>query len=292
VKTALITGCASGFGHLLAARLLTEGWFVVATDPTLGDWVERLPHPERRRAEALDVRDAAAVQRVVGGLERLDLLVNNGGYAVFASQEEADLLAVADLFDVNVLGVARMTRAALPLLRASGGTVVNLSSVAGRTVFPESGFYAATKHAVEAMSDALAQEAGPLGVRVRVIEPGSFDTQFLPTAAARSPEPPADSPYASLRALWSARKTEVLEPPQDPEQVVTAIVASLADPAPFARVVVGADAERILAARELLGADGFTRLSMARNGASGAFDVDALGDDERSRLAALRHLEP
>jgi len=291
-RTALITGCSSGFGHRLAERLLHEGWAVVATDPALGPWVDHLPHPERRTDRALDVRDPAAIARVVGELDRLDLLVNNGGYAIFTTQEEVDPDAIADLFAVNVVGVARMTRAALPLLRASGGTVVNLSSVAGRTVFPESGFYAATKHAVEAMSDALAQEVGPLGVKVRVIEPGSFDTQFLPTAAACSPAPPPGSPYAALRPLWQARKASVLEPPQDPALVVEAIVSSLDRPAAFERVVVGDDARRILAARDLLGPDGFTRLGMARNGTEGAFDADGLDDITAERLRELGHLDP
>ena len=102
----------------------------------------------------------------------VDVLVNNAGYAVFATQEEADLEQIRDLFDVNVLGPARTTQAFLPSLRDRRGVVVQLSSVAGRMTFPESGFYAATKHALEAMSHALLCEAGPMGVRVRVIQPG------------------------------------------------------------------------------------------------------------------------
>lgn len=287
MKTALITGCRSGFGHRLAHRLLDAGWHVVATDPVLDGWADALPHPERQTIAALDVRDDDAVQRVVGSLDRLDLLVNNGGYAVFGSLEEVPVAQVADLFDVNVIGVVRVTRAALPLLRASRGTVVNLSSMAGRTVFPESGYYAATKHAVEAMSDALVQEAGPLGVRVRVIEPGSFDTRFLDTASARSPEPPVDSPYAALRPRWNDRKFAVLEPPQDPTLVVDAIVESLARPGIFERVVVGPDAAALLEARELLGPDGFSRWGAARNGAEDAFDASTLPAATRARLDAL-----
>jgi len=291
VKTALITGCRSGFGHRLARRLLDDGWAVVATDPQLDGWHTALPHAERLTVRPLDVRDPAQVATVVGELDHLDVLVNNGGYAVFGTQEEVDLEVVRDLFDVNVLGAARMTRAALPLLRASQGTIVQLSSVAGRTVFPESGFYAATKHAIEAMSDALVQEVGPLGVRVRVIEPGSFATRFLDTAQQRSPAPPPESPYADLRPLWSQRKGEVLEPPQDPQLVADAIVASLARPALFERVVVGPDAQRILDARDLLGADGFSLLSAERNGAAGAFDATDLEPPVRDRLRALRHLD-
>lgn len=266
---AFITGCASGFGHALASRLLEAGWRVVATDPSTERWPQRLgaPRPDLT-VHRLDVRDEASIERAVAAAGDVDLLVNNAGYALFATQEEGDLAAVRDMFDVNVFGVIRVTQALLPVLRRTGGTIVQLSSVAGRTSFPESGFYAATKHAVEALSEALAQEVCPLGVRVRVVEPGSFATRFLSRAAKESPAPPSTSPYAALREGWAARREEVLEPPQDPSWVVEAIVASLSDPAPVRRVVVGADAKRILALREALGADAWARLAVDRSGPS------------------------
>lgn len=268
MPTAFITGCGSGFGARLARRLLTEGHLVVATDPdpsTLADLEGR----EDALVLALDVCDPAAVQAVVEAAiawSPPDLLVNNGGYAVFGSQEEADLDAVRRMFEVNVFGVARVTAALLPTLRLRSGTVVQLSSVAGRTVFPESGWYAASKHAIEAMSEALFQECATFGVKVRVIEPGSFATNFGARATAESlPRDPA-SPYAAVHPVWDARKKDLLEAPQDPELVVEAIVASLSDPAPFSRVPVGPDATRMLALRELIGADPYTLLAGRRNG--------------------------
>lgn len=268
MSTAFITGCSSGFGARLTRRLLTNGHRVIATDPDPASLADLRGHPHAL-VLALDVRDPGAVRSAVDAAiawHPPDVLVNNGGYAVFGSQEEADLDAVRTMFDVNVFGVGRVTQALLPTLRASGGTIVQLSSVAGRTVFPESGWYAASKHAIEAMSEALFQECATFGVRVRVIEPGSFSTGFQARATAASrPRDPA-SPYAALHPVWDARKTEVLEPPQDPERVVDAILASLADPAPFRRIPVGPDAERILALRELIGADPFTLLAARRNG--------------------------
>ena len=268
--TAFITGCATGFGHRLAARLLELGHRVVATDRTTDAWPARLGAP---RDDLLvlpcDVRDQASVDAAVAAATSwsdVDLLVNNAGYAIFGTQEETRLDLVEEMFGVNVFGAARVTQALLPSLRATGGQVVQLSSVAGRMAFPESGYYAATKYAVEAMSEALFQECGTFGVRIRLIEPGSFDTQFLPTAQRLSPKPDPTSPYAALRPLWERRKLSVLEDPQDPQQVVDAIVGGLDDPRPFVRIPVGADAVRILALRDAMGPDDWAALGGARNG--------------------------
>lgn len=307
MRKAFVTGCATGFGHLLAKRLLAQGWHVVATDPTVEGWPQALGAPRSGlEVHALDVRDPEAVSRVAEAVGDVDLLVNNAGFALFATQEEGDLDAVRDMFDVNVFGVMRVTQALLPGLRRRHGTIVQISSVAGRTSFPESGFYAATKHAVEAVSEALVQEVGPLGVRVRIVEPGSFDTQFLTRAAQVSSEPPAGSPYAGLRPGWALRRTEVLEAPQPPSMVVDAIVASLEDPAPARRLVVGPDSARILGLRNALGPDAWLRLVADRAGLArgpheagelpGPSELLAMDDDDpRWDLVLLayehRHLE-
>lgn len=265
-----ITGCATGFGNRLAKRLLDEGHRVVATDRVLGDWTDGLQADgDRLLAMACDVRDADSVERAVSvalDFAPIDTLVNNAGYAIFGTQEEVDTDAVQDLFDVNVVGLARVTRALMPALRDRRGMVIQLSSVAGRTVFPESGYYAATKYAVEALTEALFQETCTFGVRVRLIQPGSFDTQFLPTAVRLSPPRSDDSPYAELRTQWDARKQDLLEPPQDPNAVVEAILMQMDDPAPFRRVPVGPDAVRMLQLRDACSPDEWSLLAAARNG--------------------------
>jgi NAD(P)-dependent dehydrogenase (short-subunit alcohol dehydrogenase family) len=273
MRIALVTGCGSGFGLLLARRLLASGWRVLATDEEVGGLEEAVlqgaPRTEALAVARMDVRDEGQVQRVCAeamGWGPVGLLVNNAGIAAFGTQEEVPVEVFRDLLEVNVLGPARVTRALLPALRATRGAIVQLSSVAGRTVFPESGFYAATKHALEAMTEALHQETATFGIRVRLVEPGSFATGFLARAARCSPPPPEDSPYAELRPLWTQRKIEVLEPPQDPALVVDAIARSLEDPAPFRRVIVGPDAARILALRDQLGPHAWIRLAADRNG--------------------------
>jgi NADP-dependent 3-hydroxy acid dehydrogenase YdfG len=262
-RSAFVTGASSGFGFALCGRLLAEGWRVVATADADGPWAEALPRAE---IMACDVADPASVAQAAARAGDVDLLVNNAGYAVFGSQEEADLDAVRAMFEVNVFGLGRVTQALLPRLRAARGTVVQLSSIAGRTVFPESGWYAATKYAVEAMSEALFQETCRFGVKVRLVEPGSFATGFQARATAASRPRDPSGAYAALHPAWDARKTAVLEPPQDPQLVVDAIVRSLDDPAPFLRVPVGPDALRILGLRDALGADRWSRFAADRAG--------------------------
>jgi NADP-dependent 3-hydroxy acid dehydrogenase YdfG len=295
MSVAVVTGAASGFGRALTERLLARSWTVFASDEQPPSaWAAGLPGD--LRAAQVDVRSDAQVEAAMAGLPPVDLLVNNAGYAVFGAADEVPVDLVRDLFDVNVLGVVRVTRAVLPRVRDAHGAVVQISSIAGRTVFPESGFYAATKYAVEGLSEALHQETVTFGVRVRVIEPGSFDTGFLPTAAARSPSPPAHSAYAAVRPTWTQRKFALLEAPQDRALVVDAILGSLDDPRPFLRVRVGPDAERILAARDLLGPDGWSTLAGERAGGALPTAADVRGwppeaRDRHRRLHALRHLD-
>lgn len=297
MSTVFITGCATGFGRRVAEILLADGHHVVVTDPDRSA-LAAFESEARALVRALDVRDAVQVHAVVAeaiAWSPPDVLVNNGGFAVFGTQEETDLELVRDLFDVNVLGVGRVTQALLPTLRERSGTIVQLSSVAGRTVFPESGWYAATKYAVEAMSEALFQECATFGVKVRLIEPGSFDTQFLPTAIAVSGEPPEGSAYDPLRDVWMDRKVEALEPPQDPDAVARAIVGSLDDARPFVRIPVGPDSIRMLALRDALGADPWMMLQARRNAFTGEADdlftperVLAASDDDLGPVRAAR----
>lgn len=262
MSTILITGCGSGFGFRLARALHAAGHVVIATDPTTEGLEARLGGPsDRLRVLPLDVRSDATIQAVVANtrdLAPIDVLVNNAGFAVFGTQEETPLSAIRDMFEVNVFGLVRVTQALLPQLRESGGTVVQLSSVAGRMVFPESGFYAASKYSVEAISEALWQETRAWGVKVRLIEPGSFATRFPERAAQASPPRSPTSPYATVVPEWDAAKAAVLESGQDPDLVVRAILASLGDPATFLRIPVGIDSERILDGRDQPDPDAWT----------------------------------
>lgn len=179
-----ITGCSTGLGKSFARAVLQAGHNAVVTArniAALDDLVS--PYGKTALALALDVTDKAAVEWAVRQAEErfggIDVLVNNAGYGYRGAVEEGDEQEVADLFATNFFGTVATIKAVLPGMRARrSGTIVNLSSIAGRLAAPGSGYYSATKFAVEGLSDALRKELAPLGIRVIVVEPGAFRTQF------------------------------------------------------------------------------------------------------------------
>jgi NAD(P)-dependent dehydrogenase (short-subunit alcohol dehydrogenase family) len=186
VQTWLITGCSSGFGNILAEAVLARGDNLIATardTASLSDLVGR--YPDTVRTCSLDVTQPGAAAAAVALAEQtfgtLDILVNNAGHGFIGAVEEATPQEYRPLFDANVFGLIETTRAALPALRRSRGRrrIVNLSSIAGIVGNAGFGYYAATKFAVEGLSEALAQETAPFGIAVIIVEPGPFRTQFL-----------------------------------------------------------------------------------------------------------------
>jgi len=184
-KVWLITGCSGGFGKILAEEALRRGDRVVATardTRSLASLVAQ--YPETARALDLDVIQPSSIESAVADIEtgfgRLDVLVNNAGHGFMGAIEEGAPDEYRPLFEVNVFGLIEVTRAALPLMRRTGaGRIVNLSSGAGIVGMGGHGYYNATKFAVEGISEALAQEVAPFGIRVVIVEPGPFRTDFL-----------------------------------------------------------------------------------------------------------------
>lgn len=263
--TWFITGCSTGFGRLLAESLLDLGENVVATArrvesiADIGEWAE-----ERILRLPLDVTNALQIDEAVAeALDRfgaIDVLVNNAGYGYFSTQEEAEMEEVRAMFETNVFGLIAMSRAVIPHMRACrSGTIINLSSMAGRMATPRGGFYQASKWAVEAISEAQYLELSSFGVRVIVVEPGSYSTDFGPRSARRSPgEDDPASPYAALRTMWIENATRKIFPyRQDPREVVTLLLHAYQDEKPFARIPIGRDATHIVEQRDELGMDRF-----------------------------------
>ncbi|WP_182084756.1 oxidoreductase [Aureimonas sp. ME7] len=188
-----ITGCSTGFGYELAKLILGRGWRLVATardKDRLGELVER--GGDDILALSLDVNDTiaidAAVKATVDRFGRIDVLVNNAGYGYQASIEEGDDAEIRAQFDANVFGLFAMTRAVLPVMRGQrSGRILNLTSQAGFIGFPGSGYYAATKHAVEGFSDALAAEGEPIGIQVTCVAPGPFRTDWAGRSLRQTP---------------------------------------------------------------------------------------------------------
>lgn len=202
MKTWLITGCSSGFGQRLALAAAERGDRVVATARNI-EAIREMARPFEGRMIALplDVTDVgsinAAVAEALATFGGIDILVNNAGYGLFGAIEEGTPEEYRPLFEVNVFGLIETTRAMLPTLRGNGGTIINMSSGAGITGSGGGGYYNATKFAVEGLSEALAGELAPFGVRVILVEPGPFRTEFLgrsiTVAANEMPEYAASS---------------------------------------------------------------------------------------------------
>ncbi len=183
-KTWLITGCSTGLGRAFAQETLKQGYNVIVTSRNLKaiqDIIEN--YPETALGLALDVTNKEQAKEVVEQAEAkfksIDILLNNAGHGYRSAVEEADGSQVNELFNTNFFGTVNMINAVLPTMRKQkSGTIFNVSSIAGRFSNPGSGYYSATKFAIEGMSDALNKEVAPLGIRVVIIEPGAFRTDF------------------------------------------------------------------------------------------------------------------
>jgi len=180
----LITGCSTGLGRALARLIVDRGWRLIATArdaSRLADLVEGAE--DRVLALDLDVTNAGQVAAVVAAAReafgRVDVLVNNAGYGYQSTVEEGEEAEIRAQFDANVFGLFAITRQVLPIMRARrSGHIINITSVAGLIGFPGSGYYAASKHAIEGWSDALRAEVEPLGIGVTCVEPGPFRTDW------------------------------------------------------------------------------------------------------------------
>jgi NADP-dependent 3-hydroxy acid dehydrogenase YdfG len=256
-----ITGCSTGFGRLLAERAFSKGDSVVATarSPQALHDLGRNDESRILRLQ-LDVSNPEhirnAVAKTIEKFGRIDILVNNAGYGYFATQEEGELEEIRTMFDTNVFGLISMTQGVLPQMRKQrSGTIINLSSIAGRITTPRGGFYQASKWAVEALSESLHLETAGFGLRVIVIEPGSYDTDFSPRSArtSKAEQDPA-SPYAQLRETWKGNASTMIFPVhQHPEEVIDGIYDALQSKLQFIRLPIGKDATMLIARRSEMG---------------------------------------
>jgi NAD(P)-dependent dehydrogenase (short-subunit alcohol dehydrogenase family) len=259
-KAVLITGCSSGIGNETARRLASNGWTVYAT--------ARRPESIAELAEAgcktlaLDVTDeesmAAAVRAVEEAEGAVGVLVNNAGYSQSGALETLPLDSVRRQFETNVFGLIRMCQLVLPGMRHQGwGRIVNISSMGGKLVFPGGAAYHATKHSVEALSDALRFEVRPFGVDVVIIEPGLIVTKFGETAAGSVGEATSDGPYAKFNEAVAKATAGAYEGPLaklggGPDTVARKIERAISARRPRARYTVTPSAKMSLATRALL----------------------------------------
>lgn len=254
--TALVTGAGRGIGRATVLGFLGAGWRAVAgvRDPEAAR--AALPERDDLLVVPLDVTDAGQVRAGVAAAEAhaggaLACVVNNAAYAILGAQEDTDLDEARAMFETNLFGPAAVTQAVLPAMRRAGtGVVVNVSSVGARLANPLLGFYHATKYGLLALSEALAVECAPFGVRVAMVEPGMVDTDFPRAVRPSGSIAGGEGPYAPLLEelrrgfrRWRERH------PTTAEEVAGEIVRVALDPAAPFRVAVGADAEELTRAR-------------------------------------------
>jgi NAD(P)-dependent dehydrogenase (short-subunit alcohol dehydrogenase family) len=239
-----ITGCSTGFGRDLAKLVLDRGWRAVVTargKERVADLAEG--HDDRALALDLDVTDQAqvdaAVAAAIARFGQIDVLVNNAGYGYQATAEEGEEDAIRAQFDTNVFGLFALTRAVLPQMRAQGsGHIINFTSVAGLVGFPGSGYYAASKHAVEGWSDALLAEVAPLGISVTCVEPGPFRTDWAGRSLQQTPSripAYADTAAARMTSTKGYSGTQA----GDPVRAGKAIIAAAEGAAAPRHLVLG-----------------------------------------------------
>jgi len=239
-----ITGCSSGLGRALAAAVLERGHRLVATarrPESLQDLADR--YPAHCRTLALDVAAAhevgPAVARAAAAFGRLDVVVNNAGYGLVGAVEEVTDEQIARNFQTNFFGALAVIRAALPVLRAQrSGQIVNISAAAVIGNYPGFSIYGASKWALEGVSESLAAEVKPLGIRVLVVQPGPFRTEFIARSLERAPITIAAYEATSgkfLRFLETMNGRQ----PGDPAKAAAAIIAAVEAENPPLRLVLG-----------------------------------------------------
>ncbi|WP_375755921.1 oxidoreductase [Corallococcus exercitus] len=245
-KVWFVTGSSSGFGRNIVEEVIARGERVVATarDPrTLEDLVARAPG--RVLAVRLDVTKADQVQESIAAALKhfgaIDVLVNNAGYALLGAVEETSDAELRAAFEPLFFGAVAMTRAVLPHMRErKTGTVVQVSSLAGLVTYPGVGAYSAAKHALEGLSESLAKEVAPFGVKVLIVEPGMFRTKLLGPSYRQMP---ALAPYEETMAPMRAYVAQSAgTQPGDPEKAAKAIVDAVAAGVPTLRLFLGTDA--------------------------------------------------
>jgi NAD(P)-dependent dehydrogenase (short-subunit alcohol dehydrogenase family) len=243
----LVTGASTGFGRAIVSSALRRGFRVVAgarAPESLSDLVER--HGDRVLPVRFDVTNPDdAEDAIAAGLAAfgaIDVLVNNAGYGYLAAIEEGEDSEFRALLETNLFGLAAVTRAILPVMRRQGaGVIVNISSGGGFVGLPGSGYYAASKFAVEGLSEALDREVRPLGLRVMLVEPGAFRTDWSGRSLRQSPQFISEYEQTAGRRRRSIVANHGRQR-GDPHRAAEAIVdAVLADAPPF-RLVLGPDA--------------------------------------------------
>jgi len=241
-----ITGASRGFGALITQQALAAGDAVVATARAPQSVTARLGAHERLLPVKLDVTSEAEAQEAVAAalkkFGRIDILINNAGFGLLGAVEESSAKEVERVYQTNVFGLLSVTRAVLPQMRRQrSGHVINISSVGGYAAYAGWGVYGSTKFAVEGLSEALAIELAPLGIKVTVVEPGFFRTDFLDDQSLLKTETRIEDYAETVGAMRDFAAGANHAQPGDPAKLATAMIELVNAKNPPVRLPLGSD---------------------------------------------------
>ncbi|WP_454849127.1 oxidoreductase [Rhizobium binxianense] len=252
MKVWFITGASRGFGALMTKEALAAGDAIVATARNPGTVIDQFGEHPNLLAVALDVTDEGqareAAARAVERFGHIDVLINNAGYGLLGAVEEATAEEIEKLYGTNVFGLLKVTRAVLPYMRRQrSGHILNLSSIGGYQGYPGWGVYGSTKFAVEGLSESMATELAPFGIKVTIVEPGFFRTDFLAdtslaVSAASIPDY-VGTPAGNMRDFAADANHAQ---PGDPARFAAGIVTLVNSPNPPLRMPFGSDTVAVI----------------------------------------------
>lgn len=256
-KVAIVTGSSSGIGYETSLALARDGFYTFATvrNSKKAEKILQIAKKENLNIEIieLDVDDeksiSAAIEKIISKKQRIDVLVNNAGWGLFGSVEDVSMKDFRAQFETNFFGIISIIQKVAPVMRKQGsGTIVNVSSVAGRIGFPGSPAYISSKFALEGLSESLRYELGQFGVKTIIIEPGVIKTNFFSSMKIAEPKP--DSPYKEIteKVIMGIKMMAELGTP--PSEVATTILHAIKEENPRPRYIVGNDAQMFLEAKK------------------------------------------
>ena len=265
-KIALITGCSSGFGYLIALKFARNGITTFASVRNLNSegalQLKGIADKENLPLEIIkiDVTNDESVKKgveyIIQKSKRLDILINNAGVGYYGPVEEFSMEEIQSQYDINVLGAIRTVKAVTPFMRRQKkGLIINVSSVAGLVTFPLYGLYSSSKYALEALTDALAFELKPFGIKVCIVEPGSFDTKFRNNVKISSDNP--EKSYTALKSKFiskyeSAHNSKIYRKFKNPQAVADLTYSITNQQNPKLRYPAGAEAYLFPILRKLI----------------------------------------
>ena len=257
-KVAVVTGSSSGIGYETALMLARNGFLTYATMRNLSksENIKSIAAKENLpiRTTKLDVTDNVSVKNAVQTMSsetgRINVLVNNAGYVLDGAFEDLSMDEIKAQYETNVFGLIRTTQAVLPAMRKQkSGVIVNISSIAGRFGYPDGSAYVSTKFAVEGLSESMAYELEPFGIKVIMIEPGVIRTNIFNSVVVAKKSQDPNSPYSQMKQKVASSFERMMKNASSPELVAKVVLEAVINQNPNLRYVAGKDAETWLDAR-------------------------------------------